>query len=137
VTALRRVVIVGVLVLSACGTSSSGVSGPASRQLHTQVAAIRFAARGADRAAAAQQVANLLASVRQLRARGDLSASAAADIRRAAAAVTAQLVLIPLPTTTTTTTTTAPPPTRPEPGHRDKNPKGNDGHGRPGNQASE
>jgi hypothetical protein len=98
--------LVALLGLSACGSSDSGVSPSAGKILDLQVAALRVTAARADRDAAAQQLALLRASVDKLRADGDLSASAAARIRKAADEVDSQLVL--LPTTTTTTTTTPP-----------------------------
>jgi hypothetical protein len=124
----RRLVLIAVVVLAACGSGSSGVSKSAGALLHEQVGAIRIAAGHADRDGAAQQLAQLLTSVGQLRAKGELSKDAAARIRHAAAAVQAQLSLLPAPTTTTTTTT--PPPREQErndhgPGQRkDHHPKG-------------
>ena len=105
----RRLVLIAVIVLAACGSGSSGVSKSAGTLLHQQVGAIRTAAGHADRDGAAQQLAQLLTSVEQLRANGELSKDAAARIRLAAAAVRAQLSLLPAPTTTTTSTTTLPP----------------------------
>ena len=106
----RRLVLIAVIVLAACGSSSSGVSKSAGALLHQQVGAIRTAAGHADRDGAAQQLAQLLTTVEQLRAKGELSKDAAARIRLAAATVQARLSLLPAPTTTTTTTTTTSPP---------------------------
>jgi hypothetical protein len=116
VTARGLVAAVCLLVVAACGSADSGVSEPAGRLLTVQVEAIRAAAGGADRASTAQRLAQLRETVTQLRADGELSSNAAAKIRRAAAAVAAQLDLLPIPTTTTTTTTT-PVDTRPEHSH--------------------
>ena len=126
--ASRRLVLIAVIVLAACGSGSSGVSKSAGTLLHQQVGAIRTAAGHADRDGAALQLAQLLTSVEQLRAKGELSNDAAARIRLAAAAVQVRLSLLPAPTTTTTSTTT-PPPGKPErndhgPGKRKPQPKG-------------
>jgi hypothetical protein len=103
-SASRRLVLVAMLLLlAACGSGSSGVSNSAGTLLHAQVGAIRTAASHADRSAAAQQLVQLLTSVEQLKAKGELSNAAASRIRSAAAAVEGQLSLLPVPTTTTTT----------------------------------
>ena len=116
----RRLVLIAVIVLAACGSSSSGVSKSAGALLHQQVGAIRTAAGHADRGGAAQQLAQLLTTVEQLRAKGELSKDAAARIRLAAATVQARLSLLPAPTTTATTTT-------PPPGAQEQN---KHGHGK-------
>jgi hypothetical protein len=124
IAALLALVVAG-LVLGACGGGRADVSEPAGLLLHAQVDALRQTALDANRAEARHQLTELESSVRKLRATGDLSAGAAADIRRAASEVEAQLVLIPLPTTTTTTT--APPPepaVGPGPGPRDHRGRG-------------
>lgn len=97
-----------VAMLVACGDPDSGVSRSAGDQLDLQVEAVRIAAGQADRTAAAEQLAALLASVADLQAKGELSDAAAARIRRAAAAVSSRLSELPAPTTTTTTTTAPP-----------------------------
>lgn len=114
-------------LLAACGSSGSGVSEPAGKVLALEVVAIRNAAGTADRAATAQQLAQLRASVSQLRASDDLSAGAAARIRRAADGVEAQLQLLPAPTTTTSTTTTTAPA---KPGRGNGEGHGNNGKGK-------
>ncbi len=95
------------LLSAACGGSGSGVSRSAATRLHAQVTAIRTAASHTDRSATARELARLLVIVDQLQAKGELSSDAVTRIRRAAAAVRAELSLLPVPTTTTTTT--APP----------------------------
>ena len=115
---IAAIAALAVLMLSACGDDGSGVSTSAGKQLDAQVDAIRTTAARADRSTAARQLALLRASVDQLQSDGDLSASAAARIRRAADAVAAELVLLSPPTTTTTTTTTSP-----ASDHGDKNDK--------------
>ena len=103
-----RLVLVMFLLVAACGPSDSGVSDSAATLLRAQVTAIRTAASTTDRRATARGLAQLLATVDQLRANGELSAAATTRIRRAAAAVRAELSLLPAPTTTTTTTTEPP-----------------------------
>ncbi len=122
------VAVVAVLMLSACGDDGSGVSTSAGKRLNAQVDALRSTAARADWSTAARQLKLLRASVDQLQSDGDLSASAAARIRRAVDTVAAEL---PAPTTTTTTTTTIPPPD-----HGDKNGKGRrqDGGGKGNDQ---
>jgi hypothetical protein len=112
----------GLVALGACGSGEADVSEPAARLLDAQVAAVRTAAAGRDRAGAAQQLTSLRTSVARLREQGEISGDAAARIGRAADAVEAQLTLIPLPTTTTTTTTTAPPPPEDKHGPRGHGP---------------
>lgn|GEM_PF-3811594 len=98
-----RVVVVVFLLFAACGGSGSGVSHSAATRLHAQVTAIRTAASHTDRRGAARELARLLVTVDQLQAKGELSSDAVTRIRRAAAAVRAELSLLPVPTTTTTT----------------------------------
>lgn len=98
-----RTVVVAVLFVAACGADGSGISHSAATRLHAQVAAVRTAAGRADRSSAERQLAQLLVTVDQLQAKGELSDAAAARIRRAAAAVRDELSLLPIPTTTTTT----------------------------------
>ena len=79
--------------------------------------------------AAAEQLAQLLATIDELRARGQLSQAAAIRIRHAAEAVNSQLALLPPPTTTTTT----PPP---EDDTRKNNKPGHgNGQGNPHNES--
>lgn len=129
---LAVVAVVAVLALSACGDDGSGVSTSAGKQLNAQVDALRTTAARADRRTAARQLALLRASVDQLQSDGDLSAAAAARIRRAVDAVAAELVLLPAPTTTTTTTTTTTKPDhgdkKDEPPKHDEGPKAKDQH---------
>jgi hypothetical protein len=117
---LTASVLGAVLALGACGSGHADVSKPAGLLLHAQVQAVRESARAANRAEAEQRLVAIDSSVTKLRARGDLSASAASRIRAAADSVAAELVLIPLPTTTTTTVAPRP----------DRGP--GDGHGPPG-----
>ena len=134
-TTLSRIALiaaVGVLMLSACGDNGSGVSTSAGKQLNAQVDAIRSTAARADRSTAAQQLALLRASVDQLQSDGELNASAAARIRRAADAVAAELVLLPAPTTTTTTTTTTSPPSGDEHGNGKRREHQDNGNGKNG-----
>jgi hypothetical protein len=113
--------VAGLVVLGACGGGEPDVSEPAARLLDAQVAAVRTAAAGRDRAATAEQLASLRANVARLRQQGEITRDAATRIERAADAVAAQLTLIPLPTTTTTTT--VPPPERDD---RDQPGRGHD-----------
>jgi hypothetical protein len=115
--------VVGSLVLGACGSDDTGVSPSAARVLDSQVDAIRITAIRADRDTVTDHVVLLRASVDQLHGQGKLSDAAATRIRRSVAEVESQLVLLPTTTTTTTTTTTAPPPPDPD---RDRD----RGHGR-------
>ena len=123
------VLVAGVLALSACGGGEPDVSEPAARLLDAQVAAVRTAAAGRDRAAAVEQLASLRANLARLRKQGEVSGDAAIRIGRAADAVAARLTLIPLPTTTTTTTTTAPPPDDDDRGPRGHGPGKEKPHG--------
>lgn len=106
---LGRLAVVGVLFLSACGDSGSGVSAGAGKVLNAQVDALRATAARDDRAAATQHLVLLRASVEKLQSDGELSESATARIRRSLDAVESQLTRLTPPTTTTTTTTTIPP----------------------------
>jgi hypothetical protein len=101
---VAAVLLTGIVVLAACGGGGADVSDPAARLLHVQVAAVRAAAAGHDRAGTAAQLTSLRASVARLRKQDEISGDAASRIDRALDAVAAQLTLIPLPTTTTTTT---------------------------------
>jgi hypothetical protein len=127
VRALAAVLVAGVLALGACGGGEPEVSEPAARLLHAQVAAVRTAAAGRDRAAAIEQLASLRANLVRLRKQGEVSRDGATRIGRAADAVAAQLTLIPLPTTTTTTT--APPPEEDDSGPRGHGPDKEKPHG--------
>ena len=98
-----RVVVVVFLLFAACGGSGSGVSRSAATRLQARVTAIRAAASHTDRRGTARELARLLVTVDQLKAKGEISSDAVTRIRRAAAAVRAELFLLPVPTTTTTT----------------------------------
>ena len=116
----RNVALALALTLAAgCGASDTGVSQAAGAQFRSQVDAIRSAAVQGNRSAAARRLAQLLATVAMLRAKGELSDSAAARIRRAAAGVNAELSLLPAPSTTTTSTTSPAEPDAKPRGKRD------------------
>jgi len=100
-----RVALVALIFFGACGGAGSGISGSAGAVLHAEVAAIRAAAAHGESQTAVAELAQLRASVVQLRAGGLLSAAATARILSAAQTVQTQLALLPAPTTTTTTTT--------------------------------
>ena len=125
----RRVVGLAMLFLVACGSTGSGISSSAATRLQAEVNAIKSAANGANRSAAAHQLAQLLATIDQLRARDQLSQAAAARIRHAAEAVNSRLALLPLPTTTTT----APPPE--DDNRKNHKPGHGNGQGNPHNES--
>jgi hypothetical protein len=122
---IAAIAAVAVLMLSACGDDGSGVSTSAGKRLNAQVDALRTTAARADWSTAARQLKLLRASVDQLQSDGDLSAAAAARIRRAVDTVAAEL---PAPTTTTTTTTTTPPSDHEKNGKGRKNEGGGKGN---------
>jgi len=101
-----RVAVAALLLLGACGNGGSGISKSAGALLQTEVATVRAAAARGDAQTAAAELAQLRASVVQLRASGLLSAGATARILSAAQTVQTQLVLLSPPTTTTTTSPT-------------------------------
>ncbi len=111
-----------IAVGAGCGSTDPGVTPNAARTLHGGVQIVRAAAAIGDRDAVASAVAHLEQVLAGLRADGRISADADARIRRAIAAVRADVRLIPTTTTTTTTTT------RPEHGKRDEKGKGHDKH---------
>ena len=125
----RRVVVLVTVFLVACGSNGSGISSSAATSLQAEVNAIKSAATGADRSAATQQLSQLVATIDELRARGQLSQAAAARIRHAAEVVNGQLALLPPPTTTTT----APPPE--DDTHKNNKPGHGNGQGNPHNES--
>jgi len=90
---MRRVglVLFALLAISGCGDSSAGVGQVAASQLAPQVAQVKAAAMSGDRAIAAANLAQLRASVADLRQRNVLSPSGAAKVLAAAAEVETQL----------------------------------------------
>jgi hypothetical protein len=119
------VVAFGILA-AGCG-GGSGINRQASEQLVTAVARVRAAARAHDVVGATARLGDVRRMVAVLRARGDLSDSAAGRILGAASAVATDLRLIPTTTTTTTSTTTTTTPTQPPPPKKK-------GHGHGGDQ---
>lgn len=123
---MRRVLIVVVMasfLVTACGSSGSGVTAGGARTLHAEIAKLRAAAERGDRAGTSAEADRLAGLITELRARGDVDASAARRLRAALAAVQDKLILIPLPTTTTTTD--------PEPERgKGRGNKGGEGNGR-------
>ena len=131
----KRISVVALLCIAACGSGTSGVSAPAGALLHTRVAAIRTAASHGDRSAAADQLTQLRDSVAALRARGEISDAAAKRILGAAATVQTELALLPPPSTTTTTTIEPTTTTKPKPpGPPKKGPGPKDHHHGPDDQ---
>ena len=141
-----RVAVAALILLGACGNGGSGISKSAGALLQTEVATLRAAAARGDSQTAAADLAQLRASVFQLRAGGLLSAAATARILSAAQTVQTQLVALSPPTTTTTTaptttttttspttTTTTTTTTTPS---RDKH-RNRDGHNQGGDQQSQ
>lgn len=131
---MRRLglVLVALLALAGCGGSAAGIGQTAAGQLVPQVEQVRAAAVSGDRAAAAAKLAEVRASVADLRQRNQLSEAAAAKVLAAAAEVEAQLgAVTPAPQPTTIVPPPAPgatsatrPPPAPAPGDGNKG-KGN------------
>ncbi|MGQ0805774.1 MAG: hypothetical protein ACT4PI_18190 [Actinomycetota bacterium] len=107
-------------LLAACGGASGGISEETSRSLGSQVQAVRQSAQSFDPAGVERGLAELRASVAQLKADGELDDERAAEILAAAADVEAQIDVVP-------TTTTAPPPPPVEDDDDDKKGKGKGG----------
>lgn len=123
--------IVMLLALAGCGDSSSGIGQTAASQLGPQVEQVKVAAMSGDRASAAAKLAQLRASVTDLRQGKQLSEAGAAKVLAAAAELEAQLGA-PVPQTVTTfaptsgtapAVTSAPRATQP-PGNSDNKGKG-------------
>jgi len=120
----RSIATVALLLLGLAGCGGSdGLSRPAAARLQPQVAAIRAAAAGGDRAGAMAATAQLRQIVAQLRTTDEITAKQASDVLAAAAQVEAQLALLsgPPPENPTTSTET----TETTGKHRGKG-KGND-----------
>ena len=79
------------LVLAGCGDSTSGIGQTAASQLGPQVEQVKAAAMSGDRASAATKLAQLRASVTDLRQGNLLSEAGATKVLAAAAEVEAQL----------------------------------------------
>lgn len=105
------------LLLAACGGESGGISDETSRSLQSQVQSIRQSAQSFDPDGVARGLAELRASVAELKAQGELDDERAAEILAAAADVEAQIDVVP-------TTTTAPPPPPPDEDEDDDDDKG-------------
>jgi len=134
---MRRLglILPAVLVISGCGGSAAGVGQTAASQLGPQVEQVKAAAMSGDRATAAAKLAQLRASVADLRQRNVLSGAGGAKVLAAAAEVESQLGA-PAPTQAPQGSTTAPPapsvtgaPTPQAPGNDNKG-DGNKGDGK-------
>lgn len=89
---------VGVMLLAGCG--GPDMTGTASSDLQSRVAAVTAAVVGGDPVAAQTALNNLQLAVTNLVDRGDLSEDKASDILAAAEGVQSQLSLMPTTTTT-------------------------------------
>lgn len=115
------------LAMTGCGESTSGIGQTAASQLGPQVEQVKAAVMSGDRASVAAKLAQLRASVTDLRQGNQLSEAGAVKVLAAAAEVEAQLgTAAPLTVTTVAPTsgtapavTSAPRPTQP-PGNSDK-----------------
>jgi hypothetical protein len=96
------------MLLAACGDDAPGISEETSGRLQYQVEAVRASAQSFDPAGVERRLAELRASVAELKADGALDDERSAAILAAAADVEALVDVVP-----TTTTTTAPPPPPP------------------------
>ena len=115
------------LVLTSCGESTSGIGQTAASQLGPQVEQVKAAAMSGDRASTSERLAQLRASVADLRQGNQLSEAGADRVLAAAAEVEVQLGT-PAPQIATTVAptsgtapavTSAPRPNQP-PGNSDK-----------------
>ncbi len=121
------------LVLAGCGGSTSGIGQTAADQLGPQVEEVKAAAMSGDRASATAKLAQLRASVTDLRQGNLLSEAGATKVLAAAAEVEAQLgTPVPQAVTTVAPTsgtapavTSAPRPNQP-PGNSDTKGNGDD-----------
>ena len=91
-----------VVLLSACGSDSPAIDEDASRALQFQVQAIRDSAEAFDPAGVEQGLADVRASVAQMKEEDQISDDRAAEILAAASDV--ESLIDEVPTTTTTTT---------------------------------
>ncbi len=98
------------LAMAGCGGSASGIGQTAASQLGPQVEQVKVAAMSGDRASAATKLAQLRATVTDLRQGNQLSEAGAAKVLAAAAEVEAQLgtPTPPAVTTVAPTSGTAP-----------------------------
>lgn len=120
---MRRLILVAVVLvlLAACGSDSPAIDEDAAGGLEFQVQAIRDSAESFDPAGVEQGLADLRASIAQLKEEDKIDDGRAAEILAAAADVEALIEEVP------TTTTAPPPPVEEEEDDDDKDKgKGND-----------
>ncbi len=122
------------LAMAGCGDSMSGIGQTAASQLGPQVEQIKAAAMSGDRASAATKLAQLRASVTDLRQGNQLSEANATKVLAAAAEVEAQLgtsapqtVTTVAPTSGTAPAVTSAPRSTQPPGNGDSKGKGKGG----------
>lgn len=103
--------LIALLGIGGCSAPAAGIGRTAAGQLAPQVEQVKAAAIGGDRATAAAKLAQLRASVADLRQRNQLSEAGAAKVLAAAAELEAQLGSPPptAPPAPQTATTVVPP----------------------------
>ena len=119
------------LVLTSCGESRSGIGQTAASQLGPQVEQVKAAAMSGDRASTSERLAQLRASVADLRQGNQLSEAGADRVLAAAAEVEAelgtpapQIATTVAPTSGTAPAVTSAPRSNQPPGNSDNKGKG-------------
>jgi hypothetical protein len=111
---MRRLLVVGLLVLASCG-GSSDIEPRASRDLTSRMTMVRSAVDAGDRVAARAAVRDLERAVTRWQAQDLVSDARAEEILAAAEEVLAQLSLLPPPSPSPTMTSPSPTPSTPSP----------------------